>query len=179
MHRKIIISILSCVFTLLLFSCDNSTNNKLAEKDHYNNKTAKNMVESARHIGRLAKFPDSKTNFKIATTGSAFTRSFYITFKAPAKDIEKLIQNSPGLKNVKPQIYSKNYMLIEYKSYDEEVDYNHDFFLHHQGVPKWFTPEIKIKGRKYHIPYKKDHGIGGLFIVNDAENTVYIYVSWS
>lgn len=179
MHKKLLKSLF--LFSILFAgtSCDNSMNNSIVARNNFNNEIAKNMLKSARHIGRLAELPGSNTNFKIATEGSAFTRSFYITFNASLEDIEKLILNSPGLKDIKPKIYSEEYMLIEYKSDEEEIDYNHDFFLRREGVPEWYIPAIKIKGRKYRIPYKEDHGIGGDFIVNDEEETVYIYVSWS
>lgn len=179
MHKKLLKSLFLFLLLVTATSCDNSMNNSIVARNNFNNETAKNMLKSARHIGRLAELPSSNTDFKIATEGSVFTRSFYIAFNAPLEDIEKLILNSPGLKDIEPKIYSKEYMFIEYKSYEEEIDYNHDFFLRREGVPEWYTPEMKIKGRKYNIPYKKDHGIGGYFIVNDEEKTVYIYVSWS
>ena len=175
-----VITIFSMLFSILFF-CDysNSANNKLAEKNYYNNEIAASMLESARHIGRFAELPDSKTDFKIATEGSPFTRSYYITFKAPLKDIEKFIHDSPGLKDAEPKIYSREYMLIEYESYDDEPDHRHGYFFRREGTPEWYTPGIKIKGRNYQIPYKEGYGIGGSLTVNDEEETVYIYVSWS
>jgi len=40
------------------------------------------------------------------------------------------------------------------------------------------TEKIK-NGRKYQIPGKKGHGIGGSLIIDNYTHTVYIDVSWS
>ena len=46
--------------------------------------------------GRLAPFPASAGTVPTTTGGNAFTRSFRASFRAPAADIERWLQASPG-----------------------------------------------------------------------------------
>ena len=52
--------------------------------------------------GRLAPFPASARDLKITTSGNMFTRSFHISFTAPADDIELWLRQSPGTRGVVP-----------------------------------------------------------------------------
>ena len=51
---------------------------------------------------RLAPFPQSAGKLTITTSGSAFTRSFHVSFTAPAEDIERWLQQSPGTRQAVP-----------------------------------------------------------------------------
>jgi hypothetical protein len=46
--------------------------------------------------GRLSPFPASAEQITITTEGSMFTRAFRASFTAPAPDIERWLQDSPG-----------------------------------------------------------------------------------
>ena len=54
--------------------------------------------------GRLAPFPESARQFSLSTTGSMFTREFQASFTAPATDIEQWLQQSPGTRDVIPDV---------------------------------------------------------------------------
>ena len=56
--------------------------------------------------GQLAPFPQSARNLIITTSGNMFTRSFHISFTAPADDIERWLQESPGPRKVVPKTES-------------------------------------------------------------------------
>ncbi len=55
-------------------------------------------IKATLEWGRLAPFPESASGIKVVTEGSAFTRAFRVTFQAPLDDIERWIENSPGLR---------------------------------------------------------------------------------
>jgi hypothetical protein len=56
--------------------------------------------------GRLAPLPPSAQQFVISTQGSMFTRAFRASFVASAADIEQWLQQSPGTREVSPEISS-------------------------------------------------------------------------
>ncbi len=55
--------------------------------------------------GRLAPFPASARNLTITTSGSMFTRSFHVSFTAPADEIELWLEQSPGIRGLGPPSY--------------------------------------------------------------------------
>ena len=60
-------------------------------------------IEAALTWGRLAPFPASAQQFVVSTQGSVFTRAFRASFIAPAADIEKWLQQSPGTREASPE----------------------------------------------------------------------------
>lgn len=60
------------------------------------------MVRVTLKWGRLAPFPTAAQNFQIQTDGGPFTRAFRTSFIAPAADIERWLEASPGTKNPLP-----------------------------------------------------------------------------
>src|SRR4051812_21395355 len=52
--------------------------------------------------GRLAPFPASAQQFSISAEGSMFTRGFRSSFNAPASEIERWLQQSPGTREAVP-----------------------------------------------------------------------------
>ena len=52
--------------------------------------------------GRLAPLPGSASEFTMMTGGSMFTREFRASFAAPAADIERWLEESPGTRAVRP-----------------------------------------------------------------------------
>jgi hypothetical protein len=51
---------------------------------------------------RLAPLPASAKDFRIATEGGMFTRSFRASFTAPLGDIERWLRDSPGTRDITP-----------------------------------------------------------------------------
>ena len=54
--------------------------------------------------GRLAPFPESAQVSFISTSGGMFTRGFRVSFTAPAADIERWLQQSPGTRDAIPDV---------------------------------------------------------------------------
>ena len=54
--------------------------------------------------GRLAPFPESAQVSFISATGNMFSRGFRVAFTAPAADIEQWLQQSPGTRDVIPDV---------------------------------------------------------------------------
>ena len=59
-------------------------------------------IATTREWARLAPFPASAQHLRVETRGSMFTREFVITFDAPAADVIKWLQNSPGPASTQP-----------------------------------------------------------------------------
>ncbi|OGV58338.1 MAG: hypothetical protein A2X49_08920 [Lentisphaerae bacterium GWF2_52_8] len=139
-------------------------------------------------FGRLENYPQNAKNFKTATAGSMFTREFMVSFEANAADIQKWVEKSEGLKGITPDIYTKEHQyfpgfpsdanwlkMLEKELPEAKYDY-HPVVPH---KPQWLN-DLKIKnGRKFQIPGKEGHGIGGILIIDDDTNTVYLDLSWS
>jgi hypothetical protein len=62
-----------------------------------------NAIEAACAWGGLAPLPEAATDLKVSTGGSSFTRSFHITFKAPAEAIVEWVNRSKRLRDARPQ----------------------------------------------------------------------------
>src|SRR5436853_7285397 len=59
-------------------------------------------IDCTLNWGRLAPFPISAQQLSITTHGTMFTRAFRASFIAPAADIERWLQQSPGTCEVLP-----------------------------------------------------------------------------
>jgi hypothetical protein len=57
------------------------------------------VIETACTWGGLAPLPESANQITVETMGGPFTRTFEVTFYAPAEDIENWIEASPRLKD--------------------------------------------------------------------------------
>ena len=77
-------------------------------RDNQDPAKQKEMMALVLEWGRLSPFPTSATNVSIKTEGNSFTRSFRASFTAPKQDIQKWIQNSPGLKETTSDELSDN-----------------------------------------------------------------------
>ncbi len=51
---------------------------------------------------RLAPYPETARDLRASTAGGAFSRSFRVSFSAPAGDIERWLQASPGTREAAP-----------------------------------------------------------------------------
>ena len=54
--------------------------------------------------GRLAPFPQSAQVSSITATGNMFSRGFRVSFTAPAPDIEQWLRQSPGTRDLIPDV---------------------------------------------------------------------------
>lgn len=93
--KKLLI-VLLCVIVILAVAMYLINPNEI---DNRNPIAKKSMVECTIEWGRLAGFPDSKSDFIINTEGSSFTRSFRCSFYLPKNDLDEWIRKSPGLKD--------------------------------------------------------------------------------
>jgi hypothetical protein len=60
------------------------------------------VIAATLEWARLAPFPQSAEKLVVTTEGSMFTRTFRVHFRAPAKEIEQWVQESPGLRESTP-----------------------------------------------------------------------------
>ena len=63
--------------------------------------SAKNCIKT---WGGLSDFPDSTEVIELTTSGSMFTRTFHMTFKASTEDLKSWIKSSKRLKNNQPTL---------------------------------------------------------------------------
>ena len=59
-------------------------------------------LETPRECARLAPYPESATDLRATTSGGPFSRSFRVQFTAPAADIERWLEASPGTRGIAP-----------------------------------------------------------------------------
>jgi hypothetical protein len=59
-------------------------------------------LEIPREWARLAPYPESATDLRASTSGGMFSRAFRVSFSAPAADIERWLQESPGTREATP-----------------------------------------------------------------------------
>jgi len=128
-------------------------------------------------LGRLAPIPESATDLRIDGTSNLFSSTYYISFRATAKDIDNFIQNSPGLNGLLPTRFDANHQHLPFSKDDEIRNAEHEYFGLDKRYP-WFNPVITTRGRKYEIPQDHDANSGEV-IINDETNVVYIKVSHS
>jgi len=72
----------------------------------YRSWTRREMLKTTLAWARLAPRPASARNLTISTGGSMFTRSFRASFTAPAPDIERWLNESPGTREATPEMPS-------------------------------------------------------------------------
>ena len=71
-------------------------------------------ISAAKDWACLADLPKTKTDLKIETTGSAFTREFTISFKDTPGNISIWIAASPGPSSIAPTTDASGWQLYEY-----------------------------------------------------------------
>ena len=120
------------------------------------------IKKGALSFGRLADYPASAGNFQTATAGSPFTREFIVCFEASAQDIKAWLAHSEGLKTVEPDIFTETHQYLPSSNNFNNRNIEHEYHPTPEYKPEWMN-NLKIKnGRKYRIPGKKGHGIGGI-----------------
>jgi hypothetical protein len=146
-----------------------------------------NVMRAAREQGNLAPLPPSATDLRTDGWSNGFSSARYLRFKAKPQEIEQFLAASPGLKGVRPERFHARHMYLPYPALsswetgkmEEELKEpvrHHYFSLH--GLPEWYNPTIRIKGRRYAIPWH-DKGYYGEIVVDDVDHEVFICVSYS
>ncbi|GJM25689.1 MAG: hypothetical protein DHS20C16_21040 [Phycisphaerae bacterium] len=134
-------------------------------------------IQGALATGRLADLPVTATNVEVETIGNMFSRQFWLRFEASPEDIEAFISESPGLAGIEPEhIGSQPSETNDRRDGDatkvaDEVT-SSPIGTYHDRL-EWFDPEIRVRGRRYEIPWDKNANYGEV-IINDETNTVYI-----
>lgn len=100
-------TITTCILGILfiMYMLNSNTSNNL---DNKNPIAKSSMIKTTLEWGRLAPFPESKTDFNIHTEGNSFTRAFRTSFYLPRTELDKWIKASPGLGDAKIEAISKD-----------------------------------------------------------------------
>jgi len=131
--------------------------------------------------GRLANLPSSATDVKVSVWDTGFTGSSYLSFTAPAEDIDAFIAASPSIRDVEPQVFDPDHMHLPYPVDVQSVEFDspHEYFWPDTCAPSWYDVTIREKGRKYKIPPANGFHNSGSVIIDDTTCKVYIEVIWS
>jgi len=100
--KTILVSL--CLFTLVTFvacSGNSQTNTNTLKPGSADYESA---WETAQEWARFSDLPTTADSIQIQTEGGAFSREFVIYFSAPPADIQRWLDESPGSKNVTPEI---------------------------------------------------------------------------
>jgi hypothetical protein len=108
--------------------------------------------------------------------------TLYVRFKAAPKEIEAFVVASPGLKGVMPERFNPKHMHLPYPKDDQFKKQDPEEYLRHRyfwlrGLD-WYDPTIRVKGRRYEIPW---HGKGyhGEVVIDDESHIVFIHTAYS
>ena len=71
-------------------------------------------IEATKEWARLADLPSSKSNLRIQTSGSSFTRTFTVSFRDSPAAIRAWIAASPGPASVAPSTDSSGWQIYTY-----------------------------------------------------------------
>ncbi len=129
----------------------------------------------------------------------------YLCFAAEPNEIERFLANSPSLKDLTCQTYSKRRMRLassdhhlafrhsessghEYSyprpesggqgySSPRLEDSGHEYFYPSGSPPAWYKEEIRGVGRRYEINPGASNWVGEV-IVDDEQHVVYVHLYW-
>ncbi len=129
----------------------------------------------------------------------------YLCFAAEPNEIERFLANSPSLKDLRCQTYSKQRMRLassdhrlafrhsessghEYSyprpesggrgySSPRLEDSGHEYFYPSGSPPAWYKEEIRGAGRRYEINPGASNWVGEV-IVDDEQHVVYVHLYW-
>jgi len=69
-----------------------------------NNNNGAGAIETTKEWAQLSDFPVTASNVTVEAGGSVFTTEFTVEFDAPLADIETWLNESPGTKDVTPEV---------------------------------------------------------------------------
>ena len=141
-----------------------------------------NVIRAARDHGNLAPLPPSAADLQTDGWSTGFSSARYLRFKAKPQEIEQFLAASRGLKGVRPERFYPRHMYLPYPKSSPRMDEEMKDSLHHKhfftNCPPWYNPTIRVKGRRYEIPWH-DKGYYGEVVVDDFSHLVFIQVSYS
>jgi hypothetical protein len=129
--------------------------------------------------GRLAPVPTNATGFQIMHDADYFG-AYFIRFSAPSSIIARWVQDSEGLRGVTPVALGPSYSWPPFvgDASQERSRLDVPYVAGRKTTPTWWHPPLTNSGRLFQIPGKQGCGSGGPFVVDDQNNTVYVYTRW-
>ncbi|MBN2182255.1 MAG: hypothetical protein JW715_10100 [Sedimentisphaerales bacterium] len=127
----------------------------------------------------LAPLPESARDVQVYTLRFLFVGKDYLRFEAAPEDIERFLDDSPGLDGITCHTYSKEKMRLATSdirltfSFVKKDD-EHEYFYPVSRTPAWYNEEIRGKGRYFELSEGQTSWIGEL-IVDDEKHIVYIH----
>lgn len=136
-------------------------------------------IQGARDMGNLAELPSNASSVDIESIGSAFTRTFRLSFVADENEVEDFLNETPSIDTT---LYWDIYAPGEMRFSDPTVRkmWGRDIYSISQ-VPNWIAPPIE-KGRMFIVNCNYDderHCELGKIVVDDIRHKVYFYAYWS
>ena len=132
-------------------------------------------LELALSYGRLAPVPTNAQAFQIAYDDNYFG-AFFFRFSASPQVIAQWIQDSEGLRGLKPTLLTPNHIRTPVEGDPLTQKCSRPEGKH--TTPEWWRPSLTNGGMLYDIPGKQGAGSGGPFVVNNQSNTVFVYTRW-
>jgi hypothetical protein len=128
---------------------------------------------------QLGVLPASANNVSVHIFTFICSANYFLRFAAEPNDIEQFLEDSPSLKGVGGERYSKERMRIACRDFDQASDDSrnaaHDYFSPHGSVPSWYKEEIRGAGRRFETDAWEGKWFGEV-IVDDEQHVVYVHV---
>jgi hypothetical protein len=127
---------------------------------------------------QLAEVPESTSYVNSLHRNCIGERWYFLKFLAPPEDIDAFIRTSPSLKQPPYAVFDVNNVHTPFRlSIDQRVDLEADDrrYMAYSMAPRWFRPDITVKGRQYDFKTKDRWGI---IVVDDDKNEVYVFLAW-
>lgn len=146
----------------------------------------KRIRDAAVAAAHLAAIPDSE--YRVATSGNMFARSFWIVFTCNENAFEKFVTSSPGLRGVIPYFYPCSETDPVPTTHDQppestrEQMRGYDAFwesgtLHpSEAADFWDASKKRERGRHYEI-IKPQEDVHGFLLRDDDTGEVFLKVS--
>jgi hypothetical protein len=139
------------------------------------------VARASRILARaqLADLPPSARGVAVYSWGFMLSGRCYLRFAAEPNDIERFLADSPTLKGVPCQRYSRERMRIKCADYHEVSRRSrgdgHEYFYATSKAPAWYREEIRGAARRYEI----NPGVGiwrGELIADDEPHVIYLHL---
>jgi hypothetical protein len=126
----------------------------------------------------LANVPASASGVEGLHRNGQGDRWYFLTFKAPAADIETFVRGSASIRQPPHTVFDANNVYIPFrlpkdKMYDMMMD-DRRYLAYLNGIP-WFRPDITVKGRLFDFETKDQWGT---IVIDDSKNEVYVFLAW-
>ncbi len=143
------------------------------------NAETKEDVALALSYGRLASIPTNASAFQIMHDADYFG-AYFIRFATPAATLERWLQDSKGLRGVMSTAMGPTCTWTPFKGDASQQRSRLDvpYVAGRKTTPTWWHPPLTNSGRFFQIPGKQGCGAGGLVVVDEQSDTVYVYTRW-